>query len=154
MFTGFPTALRLVLAAFLWPTWRESDINATATSMRFQLRHEHAVAEGSRSVFTNVPPSFLADYYEISTKNIKTHRPPSAAAYSDARLLSMRHAQTPAFTWDPVEVPGPDVTKRQTLLQLATMTHNSYYGEPGHKSWYPLEGWNAVSLSMCGLSSC
>ncbi|KAJ7142473.1 alpha/beta-hydrolase [Mycena epipterygia] len=23
------------------------------------------------------------------------------------------------------------------------MTSNSYYGEPGHKSWYPLNGWNA-----------
>lgn len=145
MLTALPTTLRLVLAAFLWT---KSPNNATPPPIRFQLRHEHAVANGSRSVFSNIPSSFLGEYYEIPTKNIETHRPPSAQAFSDARLFSMRHAQSPLFTWNSVQVAGPDVTKRETLLQLAKMTSNSYYGEPGHKSWYPLDGWNVVRLNF------
>ncbi|KAJ7907664.1 hypothetical protein B0H13DRAFT_2662297 [Mycena leptocephala] len=136
MLTALPTTLRLVLAAFLW---NKAPDSATPASIRFQLRHEHAVANGSRSVFSDVSPSFLGDYYEVSTKNIETYRPPSAAAYADARLFSMRHAQSPMFTWN----------SRETLLQLAKMTSNSYYGETGHKSWYPLDGWNA-SLPLVG----
>ncbi|KAJ7184723.1 Alpha/Beta hydrolase protein [Mycena filopes] len=139
MLNTLPTTLRLVLAAFLWG----KAPDATPAPTRFQLRHEHAVAQGSRSVFSNVPPSFLGEYYSIPTTNIQAHRPPSAAAFSDARLFSMRHAQTPTFAWNSVEIPAPDVTKRETLLELAKMTSNSYYGEPGHKSWYPLDGWNA-----------
>ncbi|KAJ7681269.1 Alpha/Beta hydrolase protein [Mycena rosella] len=139
MLTALPTTLRLVLAAFLWA---KGPDHAAPAPLRFQLRHEHAAANGSRSVFADVSPSFLGEYYQVLIKTIATHQPPSAAAYSDARLLSMRHAQSPAFLWDPVEIPGPDVSKRETLRQLAKMTSNAYYAEPGHKSWYPLNGWN------------
>ncbi|KAJ7347021.1 Alpha/Beta hydrolase protein [Mycena albidolilacea] len=144
MFIALPNALRLVLAAFLCTDSKDpgSD-NTTGPALRFQLRHEHAVANGSRSVFADVPRAFLAEYHEVPTRNIKTHRPPSAVAFSDARLLSMRHAQSPVLAWNSVEVPGPDITKRNTLFELATMTHDSYYGDPGHKNWYPLRGWNA-----------
>ncbi|KAJ7613843.1 Alpha/Beta hydrolase protein [Mycena polygramma] len=139
MFADLPTTIRLALAAFLWTKAPDS---ATSAPIRFRLRHEHAVFNGSRSVFANISPSLLGDYYEIPTKSIETHRPPSAEAFSDARLFAMRHAQSPVFAWNKVQVAGPDVTKRETLLQLAKMTSNSYY-EPGHKSWYPLNGWNA-----------
>ncbi|KAJ7664096.1 Alpha/Beta hydrolase protein [Mycena rosella] len=143
MLSSLPTTLRLVLAAFLWTKASDNSATPPSNAIRFQLRHAHAVAHGSRSVFADVPPSFLSDYYEIPTQNIQTHRPPSAAAYADARLMGMRHAQSPIVAWDAVDVTGPDVRKRATLLQLAKMTSNSYYGEPGHKSWYPLDGWNA-----------
>ncbi|KAJ7339303.1 Alpha/Beta hydrolase protein [Mycena albidolilacea] len=141
MLTGLPTTLRLVLAAFLWT---KDPHNATPAPIRFQLRHEHAVvANGSRSLFSDVPPSFLGNHYEIPTKYIETHKPASAAAYSDARLYSMRHAQSPVLAWNSVQVEGPDVSKREALLQLAKMTSNSYVGDRGHKSWYPLDGWNS-----------
>ncbi|KAJ7257195.1 Alpha/Beta hydrolase protein [Mycena haematopus] len=140
MFTAIPTTLRLVLAAFLWT---KDPQNATPALIRFQLRHEHAVANGSRSVFADVPASFLGDYYDIPTTHIDAPKPFSAAAFADARLFSMRHAQSPVLEWNRVQVAGPDVTKRETLLQLAKMTSNSYYGDPGHRSWYPLDGWNA-----------
>jgi putative lipase involved disintegration of autophagic bodies len=104
------------------------------------------VANGSRSLFSDVPPSFLGNHYEIPTKYIETHKPASAAAYSDARLYSMRHAQSPVLAWNSVQVEGPDVSKREALLQLAKMTSNSYVGDRGHKSWYPLDGWNSVRL--------
>ncbi|KAJ7290332.1 Alpha/Beta hydrolase protein [Mycena rebaudengoi] len=140
MLSALPNTLRLVLAAFLWT----KAPDATPPSTRFQLRHAYAVANDSRSVFSNISPSFSGDYYEIPTKNIRTPRPPSAAAFSDARLLSMRHAQSAPFTWNIEDIPGPDVTKRETLLQLAHMTLNSYF-QPDHKAWYPITGWN-VSL--------
>lgn len=64
-------------------------------------------------------------------------------AFRSARMRSMRHMQTEPFDWRDVDVPGPDVTKRENLLQLANMTYNSYY-EVGHKDWYDLgSGWNA-----------
>ncbi|KAJ7613852.1 Alpha/Beta hydrolase protein [Mycena polygramma] len=139
MLSALPTGLRLLLAAFFWSKPGDNP----GSPIRFQLRHEHAVINGSRSVFSNVQSLFWGNHYELSTAQIKTHRPRSAAAYSDARISSMRHGQSLPFIWDGVEVLGPDVTRRETLLQLATMTHNSYYGEPSHKSWYPLNGWNA-----------
>ncbi|KAF7358934.1 putative lipase ATG15 [Mycena sanguinolenta] len=143
MLTALPNALRLLLAALLWTKDPDShlDLSPAYAPLRFQLRHEHAAAQGSRSLFADVPPSLLGQYHEIPIENIKTHRIPSAA-YSHARFLSMRDAQTPILAWDSVEILGPDVSKRRTLLELATMTHNSYYAEPSHKNWYPINGWN------------
>ncbi|KAJ6599446.1 Alpha/Beta hydrolase protein [Mycena sp. CBHHK59/15] len=138
MLFALPNALRLVLAAFLWTN---SHPNATPPAVRFTLRHAHAVANGSRNVFADVPPSLLSESYEIPTTRVTAPRPPSAAAHADARLLSMRHAQSPSLAWTSVDVAGPDVTKRQTLLELAKMTFNSYYA-PGHTAWYPLDSWN------------
>ncbi|KAK7036135.1 putative lipase ATG15 [Favolaschia claudopus] len=147
MLTALPHAIRLILAIFLPANDPGSGelSNSATQSLRFQLRHEHAVAEGSLSVFSDVPLSFQAQYFEVPAKNIKTHRPPSAAAYADARLQSMRHARSPVMAWDVEEVSGPDVSKRKTILELATMTHDSYYADPeaGGKAWYPLHGWNA-----------
>ncbi|KAJ7205011.1 Alpha/Beta hydrolase protein [Mycena pura] len=140
MLGDIPNSLWFILNALLWT---HGPDRATPPPIRFQLRHEHAVANGSRSVFSNIPSSFLGEYYEVPTRSIQTHRPPSAAAYSDARLHSMRHAQSPVFAWNSVDVAGPDVTRRDTLLELAKMTSNSYYGDRGHKLWYPLNGWNA-----------
>ncbi|KAK7036136.1 putative lipase ATG15 [Favolaschia claudopus] len=139
MLSVLPTSLGLLLASFFS---QDSPGGVATPTIRFQLRHQHAVANGSRSVFSDISSSLLAEYYEIPTKDIETPKPPSAAAYADARLFSMRHAQTPALAWNRVNTPGPDVSKRETLLQLARMTSNSYYNDRGHKSWYPLDGWN------------
>ncbi|KAJ7055515.1 Alpha/Beta hydrolase protein [Mycena amicta] len=119
-------------------------------SLRFTLRHAHALANGSRSLFMDIPPSSFAFSAEstatrfyIPTTELQTHRPPSFAAYSDARRLGRQwHGQSPVlpWEWESTSVQGPDVSKRGTLLQLAQMTSNSYYGDPGHKSWYPLNG--------------
>ncbi|KAJ7500533.1 Alpha/Beta hydrolase protein, partial [Mycena galericulata] len=132
--------LRLFLSAFLWVS---NPHDPTASPLRFQLRHEYAVAnrDESKSVFSDVSTSFIGEYYEVSTKTVETHRPPSALTY-EASLVSLRHAQSP-LTWDSARVLGPNFSKRDNLLQLAKMTSNSYYGEPGHKSWYALNGWNA-----------
>jgi lipase ATG15 len=46
--------------------------------------------------------------------------------------------------WEDVEVLGPDVTDRQTLITLAKMTSNAYV-LPDSGEWWPLEGWNATT---------
>ncbi|KAF7327071.1 Alpha/beta-hydrolase [Mycena kentingensis (nom. inval.)] len=141
----FPTSLWAILNALLSATHTHP---AAPTALRFTLRHAHALANGSRSLFHDLPASGSAftgvqtDYF-IPTSQLTTHRPPSLAAHTDARLSSKRHGQSPlGFVWDTAKVAAPDVSKRATLLQLAQMTSNSYYGDPGHKSWYTLDGWN------------
>jgi lipase ATG15 len=44
--------------------------------------------------------------------------------------------------WDDVEVPGPDVTDRQTILTLAKMASDAYI-LPGGDDWYPVGKYNA-----------
>jgi len=52
--------------------------------------------------------------------------------------------QSAALDWDEDEIPGPDVSKRETLLLLAKMTSNAYV-EPNTDGWYNLtDGWGAV----------
>ncbi|KAF7320709.1 Alpha/beta-hydrolase [Mycena chlorophos] len=146
----FPNALWLVLNALLGSSSIRDDATHTPpTPLRFSLRHAHALANSStpHSLFRDmVPSSSFAESdwdFTIPTRNIDTHRPPSLTAHADARRHSRRYGQTPLhFGWESTSVPGPDVSKRETLLQLAKMTANSYYGDPGHKSWYPLSGWN------------
>ncbi len=59
----------------------------------------------------------------------------------------MRFGESVALGWEEDEVVGPDVEKRDTLLELAKMTNNAYL-EPGEAGWYDLGGeWNVVSPS-------
>jgi putative lipase involved disintegration of autophagic bodies len=141
MLNVLPNTLRFLIAAFLWPT---SDRDA-GSPITFQLRHQHAVTNESRIVFSDVPQSFTADtYYRISTTKVKAFRPESSTAFANARMRSMRQMQTEPLNWWDTDVPGPDVTKRENLLLLANMTHNSYY-DVGEKGWYDLgSGWNTV----------
>ncbi|KAG6861793.1 hypothetical protein C0995_012297 [Termitomyces sp. Mi166 len=137
MFQALPAALYSLIVSLLW-----SSENNTQKPLRFQLRHEHALTRDSRNVFTDIPPSFVADTYDIPTTGIKSTRPDSFSAFVDARSRSMRLMQSVALQWKYEDVPGPDITKRETLLQLAKMTYNSY-ATPGHSDWYDLgSGWN------------
>jgi len=46
--------------------------------------------------------------------------------------------------WLEDEIIGPDVEKRETLLELAKMTNNAYV-EPEDPAWYELGSeWNVV----------
>jgi lipase ATG15 len=58
----------------------------------------------------------------------------------------MRHSQSEDIPWQEDEVPGPDVESRETLLELAKMTHNAYM-DPNDPAWYELDGnWTVVSM--------
>ncbi|KAH9041620.1 alpha/beta-hydrolase [Lactarius pseudohatsudake] len=108
--------------------------------LTFNLRHFHAVTPSAHVYFANAPlrSTLNADTQplSISTAPVRAARPPSAAAFSEARALSMR-TQTAALDWEEDEIPGPDVSKRETLLLLAKMTSNAYV-EPDTGEWYNL----------------
>lgn len=138
-----PTAVQLWVSYFIWPFNREVPQTPPLT---FSLRHEHALAEDSRVVFSDVPPSLAPTTYAVSTRRLDLLRPSSPSAFSNARTRSMRHAQTQLIKWDDVDTLGPEVESRETLLQLAKMTFNAYAAGPGKPSeWYELGEWNMVS---------
>jgi len=132
----FPSALQLLITSLLWG---EEYLRPPDNSLTFELRHEHAVTNGSLLVFSDVPRfRQLAGeddrlQYPVKTKTIQSH--------VFAQFLN---------SWDEVEVPGPNVTDRETLHSLAMMTNNAYYQDLGKKGWYDLgPDWNLVSCVAC-----
>lgn len=66
-----------------------------------------------------------------------------------ARVRSMKFAQSESLPWEPEIVPGPDVENRETLLTLAKMSNDAYVERPGEPYWYELDkNWNDVSTSF------
>ncbi|KAG1769004.1 hypothetical protein EDD22DRAFT_191807 [Suillus occidentalis] len=128
MLNLLPTTLRFLLGSLLWLDFSQPPLPPVVlparTPLSFQLRHEHAITNDSRVIFSNVAPSFAADSYVMSTSNIQTHRPQSA------KVL-----------WDTTNVLGPNVEERETLLTLAKMTSNAYTS-PTASDWYTQDGWN------------
>ena len=139
MFSGIlPNALRVLLASL---------ILTEDTSLQFNLRHEHAVTSTNHIVFANVPNHLQLNQqpFAANTSSIRTYRPTSFAAYSDAIRRSVRHAQSSLLDWRDDEVQGPDVNSRETVLTLAKMTYDAYL-EPSDKEWHELgPDWNYVS---------
>lgn len=119
-------------------------------ALDFRLRHMHATTSSARVYFADLPsagPSSASDLasppVSIRTSHVRTARPPSFEAIARARQMSMRR-QSAALDWEEEEVPGPDVTRRETLLLLAKMTSNTYF-MPGASGWYNLtDDWNVV----------
>lgn len=135
-----PNALRTLITTVLL----SKEIGDSRAPLRFQLRHEHGISNDSRIVFADIPPSFSPETYQIPIRDMKTHRPESLSAFMNARTRSMRYMQTEPLGWNDEDVIGPDIEKREALLQMAKMTYNSY-AQPSDKDWYELElGWNAV----------
>ena len=120
-------------------------------SLRFELRHYHAVGPNDHVVFSDVLPSaqLIETPYIVRTHSISTYRPSSldqfARARSHSRQVRDRNAATHLLRWDEDEVIGPDVENRSTILELAKMTNNAYV-EPNSSEWYKLESnWTVVS---------
>lgn len=156
MYSFLPISIQVLLGSFLWG---QSTVPPPGP-LRFQLRHQHAVSNSSRVVFSDIQESLFTPLlpesytYETQTRRLTTHRPSSLAAHASARLRYMRDGQSDAQLWEEEEILGPNVTSRTTLQTLAKMTNNAYY-EPGEKGWYDLgSDWNAVralsSLSLQG----
>ena len=125
--------------------------------LQFELRHLHAVSPDARVVFSDVRPSDLRAAalagepasYAVRPHAVKAHRPRSREAFDRARVRSMRFGESEAIDWDEVEVEGPDVEDRETLLELAKMTNNAYLS-PGEQGWYDLgDKWDVVSRRYC-----
>ncbi|KIL70008.1 hypothetical protein M378DRAFT_118868, partial [Amanita muscaria Koide BX008] len=85
---------------------------------------------------------------QISTITIRARpttvfRPRSLNALYQARQRSLRRAQSEAVEWDSVEVLGPDVEDKHTLVQLARMANNAYSLGPGQRRWFDVDvAWN------------
>jgi putative lipase involved disintegration of autophagic bodies len=142
MYSLLPVAIQTLLTSFLWTD--NQHLNATKP-LRFQLRHEHAVSNASRIIFSDVAPSFVPDVYGVDTRHVISHQPSSMSAFSRARLRSLRHAQNDASLWKENDLLAPNVKHRETLLTLAKMTSNAY-NKPADKEWYDLDtNWNSVS---------
>jgi putative lipase involved disintegration of autophagic bodies len=108
-------------------------------SLTFQLRHEHALTDNSRNVFSDIPSAQVNAYarmdkvFRVKTQDIGLHRP------------------TAPSVWSEMEVPGPNVSDRETLRQLAMMTNNAYEENATSKDWYDLgPDWNSVSSHFSG----
>lgn len=152
MLSLLPTALRILITSFLW----KSEQPIQETRLSFHLRHEHAVSNSSRIIFADVPHALTASEFapsqsiEVGTRRVKAHRPLSHSAFMNARLRGAKRGECESLKWDEVDIVGPDVEDRATLLTLAKMTHNAYE-EPSNKDWYDLSpDWNAVSeRSIC-----
>lgn len=126
----------------------------SSNALNFHLRHMHAATSSARVYFADMPPSgpgaaSLTGHItspppvSIRTSHVRTARPPSFAAVTRARHMSMR-GQSAALDWEEDDVLGPDVTQRETLLLLAKMTNDAYF-TPGASGWYNLtDEWNVV----------
>ena len=141
MFISFANFIFPLLDLFFPPNVPRRPI--LSQTLTFQLRHFHAVTPSAHVYFADAPSrsTFNADIQplSISTAPVRTARPLSA----ETRALSMR-AQPAALDWEDHEIPGPDVSKRETLLLLAKMTSNAYH-EPDTDAWYNLtDEWGIV----------
>ena len=128
-----PSALRFLVTSLLWS---EDYLRPPDNSLTFELRHEHAVTNGSLLIFSDVPK-----FRQLADEDDRLH-------YSVKTKATRSHVFTQFLnSWDEVEVPGPNVTDRETLHTLAMMTNNAYYEDPGTKSWYDLGPyWNSVGV--------
>ncbi|TRM57156.1 Alpha/Beta hydrolase protein [Schizophyllum amplum] len=142
-----PSALRAMIFSSYLVSPPESQPPA---SLQFQLRHHHAVATNtsSRIIFADVPESqalHATSQSSITTRPVTIHRPSSFSAFNSARFRFRNPLDLVPLRWDASDIPGPDYTRRDVLLELAKMTYNSYY-EPSNKEWYDLgEEWNNTS---------
>ncbi|KAH9944828.1 alpha/beta-hydrolase [Amylocystis lapponica] len=145
--------LHTLLAIFLHdrPSIAADGPPELSPPLHFELRHFHAVSSDAQVLFHDVRPSdsvlaWSPPSHPIRTRRIRTHRPSSFAAFARARTRSMRFQESELLDWDEDELLGPDVERRETLLQLAKMTNNAYL-EPGESGWYDLDNkWNVVCV--------
>lgn len=124
-------------------------------------RHAHAISTSGRVVFTDlvgqdIPMDLASETHSIPTRPLRIHRPRSPSSITQSRARRRRAPSVPTSLlslddlgggWDEDEVPGPDVSKRETLLLLAKMTNNAYLRHPNNTQWYDLgSDWSVVRV--------
>ncbi|KAI6024735.1 alpha/beta-hydrolase [Pisolithus microcarpus] len=140
-----PTALSALLIALLellsGKSFDDDEFHQRPPRLRFDLRHEHGVSHTGNVVFSDVRPvggyEVTEAQHELGTRYISSFRPPSFEEHSEARMRSIRHAQSTKLPWYEDTVLGPAVESRETLLELAKMTNNAYV-TPNDTAWYKL----------------
>lgn len=71
----------------------------------------------------------------LSIQRLADRKPASIDSLLDAGRLQGRAVSLPATAWTIDEVPGPNVTDRETVLSFARMAANSYVSEPHTGDW-------------------
>src|SRR5688572_10723980 len=117
-------------------------------SLSFRTHHElqlDPITELPQVAFSvSLPPNPLKPTLTIKAKPTIVHRPKSIEALHHARTRSLKDGQCTALEWDQVEILGPDVDDKHTLIQLARMAGDAY-AVPGRSNWYELDSvWNQV----------
>ncbi|KAF8646690.1 hypothetical protein AX16_007103 [Volvariella volvacea WC 439] len=161
-----PNALQLLLATLLSPEHQQTGVNPPGEGeITFELRHLYATTDSGRNVFSDIHSTSAVaaanSTYTIPTTLLTTSRQRPRDCHPDSAAIS-HHNLDPetAIEWDDHHVVGPRTDKRQTLLQLAKMTFNSFYDGPdGHQEWYELDpywkknhpfGWEPSSDGLRG----
>lgn len=150
MLFGLPATLQSLVLNLLWST---APIEPNSIPITFQLRHQHAVTNTSRIIFSDFKPgvSFSGSetQFSVPTRNFRVPRPYTFTALDGAHTLG----------WQDWEIPTPDVTKRSTLLQLGSMAFNTYAADNSTASeWYEISdewsstpyGWDPQADGMRG----
>lgn len=152
MLHSLPNALQVLLAPLLLLTHSNLRDDTTQTiltqqtpsPLSFTLRHEHAIANNTHVLLSDVPqsmyhPQLLSGFgLTLQRKNIQTYKPSSFEAFQTSRAENARlDGVTDADLWVQSHTSAPDVEDRGTLLNLAKMTNNAYY-ERKDKYWYAL----------------
>ena len=92
---------------------------------------------------TEITEPLIARSKPISIERLKDIRPaviePMVAA---ARETGGVWENLPFSAWITKEIPGPDITDKDTVLTLAQMTANAYVPEPNKGSWRDIGGFN------------
>ena len=121
----------------------------TGSALNFHLRHFHVATPSAHVYLADAPhdlsptSGLASGPLSIITTPLRAVRPSSNDDFQAARHMSKR-GQSAMLDWEENEVPGPDVTRRETLLLLAKMTSNTYF-EPSNRGWYNLtDEWNVV----------
>lgn len=145
------TNLALSFLNRLFPTHivQHPHVRPPDNALNFHLRHFHVATPSAHVYLADAPHhlspsnSLASAPLSIVTSPLRTTRPSSLDHFQVARRMSKR-GQSAMLHWQEDEVPGPDVTRRETLLLLAKMTSNTYF-EPGNRGWYNLtDEWNVV----------
>jgi len=160
MLFQLPATLYSLLNTLLWP---DNILESSPSSLTFQLRHQHAVTNASRVIFSdfNLARVSLSDaetLFTVPTRSSRVPRPDSLSAFHAARL-NREPGVTPGVEWQDWDVAAPDITKRSTLLMMGKMAFNTYAADNKTVSeWYDLSdewssdpyGWQPEDDGMRG----
>lgn len=173
---GLSSLLPSILVSNLWPqysTTARPRLSSPKPSLSFRPIHAHSAAlhrtsdvlftagqdpgdyHASNEVTLVSDPNYLdtplphiaALPLSLSTKRQVVRRPVNISRdrLNEYRRKSMLWQQSPKEEWEDVEIEVPDVTDRQTIITLAKMASDAYV-VPDSSEWWPLDGYNAVSV--------
>ena len=136
--------------------------NATASTSYLhlpELGHASSSHRDEAYLLDNPSRALASDPLTIRTRSITIRRPrdrpPSILSWALSARRQPYYTGNTSHTWvapdyadddgdwEDVEIVGPDIRDRQTLMALAKMSSNAYVTPDGGE-WWPVEGWNGT----------